>query len=96
MDPETTYARDGQTKQDLVPRPESFGLTVAAEQPNGQITDSVAPPVAPPRLSIDNLIRCRSHRLGSAAALKGEGPGDDASVRGPACNGCGHVDRLVT
>jgi hypothetical protein len=24
------------------------------------------------------------------------GPGDDAAVRGPACGGCGHVDRLIT
>src|ERR1035438_2040796 len=38
----------------------------------------------------------RLYRLESTAALKGEGPGDDAGVRGPACGGCGHVDRLIT
>jgi hypothetical protein len=30
------------------------------------------------------------------AAVKGEGPGDDAGVKGPACGGRGHVDRLIT
>src|ERR1039457_4536575 len=29
-------------------------------------------------------------------ALTGEGPGEVAGVRGPACGGCGHVDRLIT
>ena len=29
-------------------------------------------------------------------ALKGEGPGDDADIRGPACDGCGHIGRLIT
>jgi hypothetical protein len=38
----------------------------------------------------------RSHRLESTAARKGEGPGNDAGVGGPACSGCGHVDRLIT
>ena len=38
----------------------------------------------------------RLRRLESTAALKGEGPGDNAGVRGPACDGCGHVDRLIT
>ena len=37
----------------------------------------------------------RLHRLSSTATLKGEGPGDDAGIRGPACGGCGHVDRLI-
>jgi hypothetical protein len=36
-----------------------------------------------------------SHRLGSAAARTGEGPGSDAGVGGPACRGCGCVDRLI-
>jgi len=34
--------------------------------------------------------------INATAVLKGEGPGDDAGVRGPACGGCGHVDRLIT
>jgi hypothetical protein len=38
----------------------------------------------------------RLHRLESTAARKREGPGDDAGGRGPACRGCGHVDRLIT
>ena len=30
------------------------------------------------------------------AAREGEGPGNDAGDRDPACSGCGHVDRLIT
>jgi hypothetical protein len=37
---------------------------------------------------------CTAGRV--TAALKGEGPGDGAGVRGPACGGRGHVDRLIT
>jgi hypothetical protein len=29
-------------------------------------------------------------------AQGGRGPGDDAGVRGPACDGCGYVGRLIT
>jgi hypothetical protein len=38
----------------------------------------------------------RLPRLESTAALTGEGSGDNAGVRGPACDGCGQVDRLIT
>jgi hypothetical protein len=37
-------------------------------------------------------LRC----MESTAALKGVGSGDHAGVRGPACDGRGHVDRLIT
>jgi hypothetical protein len=34
--------------------------------------------------------------LGEYGSAHGRGPGNDAGVGGPACSGCGHVDRLIT
>ena len=75
------------------------GDTSGAVQPRrGQIVDSVAP--RPSRycgsLTTTWGMLPRLHRLENTAALKGEEPGDNASFRGPACDGCGHVDRLIT
>jgi len=34
--------------------------------------------------------------LGAYGSAHGRGLGNDAGVRGPACRGCGHVDRRIT
>lgn len=54
-------------------------------------------PVVPLRLFVDDLVRCpKVAPLGEYGSARGRGPVDDAGVRGPACSGCGHVDRLIT
>src|SRR6185437_9668351 len=65
---------DGVAGTGLVPRPEWFALTAAAEQPNGADHRLSR---APPRRATAALYRQldtvpRSRRLGSTAALKGE------------------------
>src|SRR5260370_15530603 len=52
---------------------------------------------APPRLSTGTWYGaqvCTAWRV--RRVLTGEGPGEVAGVKGPACGGCGHVDRLIT
>ena len=71
-----------------MPRPELSALFDGHGRPS---------PVALPWFSVDSWVMLpRLHRLENAAALKEEGLGDDAGVRGLACDGCGHVDRLIT
>ena len=82
----------------LVPRPESFALFGGCRlgsRRGGRFR--YGPPAAPPRLSTGTW-----HGAQVAPAwrvrrvLTGEGPGEVAGVRGPACGGCGHLDRLIT
>jgi hypothetical protein len=52
--------------------------------------------VAPPRLYRQLGTVPQVAPLGEYGSAQGRGPGNDAGVRGPACGGCGHVDRLIT
>ena len=63
----------------------------------GQRPISRASPVAPPRLSMTTGYGGPGHIAWRVRQRsRGEGPGNDAGVGGPACCGCGHVDRLIT
>ena len=57
---------------------------------------SRAPPVARPRLYRHLGMVPQVAPPNGTAVREGECPGDDAGVRGPACSGYGHVDRLIT
>jgi hypothetical protein len=83
----------------LVPRPELFAL-FDGYRLNSRGGGRSPIQSRPGRRATAVLYRQRGmlprlHRLERTAALKGEGLGDNAGVRGPACDGCGHVDRLI-
>ena len=61
----------------------------------GRLTPGGLRAAIPRHLPLDRPIRPPvHHRTHPPPDLRGAG--DDAGVRGPACGGCGHVDRLIT
>jgi hypothetical protein len=90
------------TIEELVPRPELFALFdgYRLSSLGGGRSPIQSRPARPAHRAPAVLSRQRGmlpglHRLERTAALQGEGSGDNAGVRGPACDGCGHVDRLI-
>lgn len=49
---------------------------------------------APPRVSIGQFGIVRRLHASRSPDAKRRGQGEDAGIRGSACGGCGHVDRL--
>lgn len=61
-------------------------------QPSPVVTALVAS--APPRVSIGQFGIVRRLHASRSPDAKRRGQGEDAGIRGSACGGCGHVDRL--